>query len=357
MLTGMPDGDSATLRISVASPRDFTLALRRPYWAVEGFSVKVNGQPVTLEPEPRETSRRSGRGGYSGPRTVSSYVEIARTWKNGDSVEVSMPKTLRLEAIPDNPRRAAILWGPLVLAGDLAEQRPNRRPDAATAGQPAVPALIAANRPPADWLKPRDNDPGLFTTAPGVSSDGDITFHPFYKLHRRAYGVYWSFFTPQEWEQRAAEYAAAAEKQRKLDAATVAFAQPGEMQPERDYNFQGEESSPARYMERPARRAAKWFSFDLPVDSARPMTLAVTYNTDEPAARSFDILVDGTKIGEQELTRKSPEQVARFFDVEYTIPPALVKDKQKVTVRFQASKGNEIGSVYGLRMIRADAER
>jgi hypothetical protein len=29
----------------------------------------------------------------------------------------------------------------------------------------------------------------------------------------------------------------------------------------------------------------------------------------------------------------------------------------KFTVKFQATKGNEIGAVFGLRMMRADAER
>ncbi len=47
----------------------------------------------------------------------------------------------------------------------------------------------------------------------------------------------------------------------------------------------------------------------------------------------------------------------RFFDVEYPVPAEIVKGKQKVTVKFQAARGNEIGAVFGLRMIRADAER
>ena len=41
-----------------------------------------------------------------------------------------------------------------------------------------------------------------------------------------------------------------------------------------------------------------------------------------------------------------------FFDAEYAIPAALVKGKQKVTVRFQATNGNEIAAVFGIRMIR-----
>src|SRR5437899_12694780 len=110
-------------------------------------------------------------------------------------------------------------------------------------------------------------------------------------------------------------------------------------------------------MDRPARRGAKWFSFDLPVESSHPMTLVVTYNTDEPANRSFEILVDGKRVGQQTIDRRSPEQVSRFFDVDYQIPADLINGKQKVTVRFQAIDGNEIAAVFGLRIVRADAER
>jgi alpha-glucosidase len=42
-----------------------------------------------------------------------------------------------------------------------------------------------------------------------------------------------------------------------------------------------------------------------------------------------------------------------LFDAEYPLPAEFVRDKAKVTVRFQASGGNEIAAVFGLRMIRA----
>jgi hypothetical protein len=102
------------------------------------------------------------------------------------------------------------------------------------------------------------------------------------------------------------------------------------------------------------RRGTKWFSFDLPVDPARPMALVVTYNHDEWQERAFEILVAGQRIAEQTLERRGP---MRFFDKEYPVPAELVKGQQKVTVKFQAAQGKEIGAVYGLRMIRADAER
>jgi len=64
----------------------------------------------------------------------------------------------------------------------------------------------------------------------------------------------------------------------------VAFAQPDEMQPERDYNYQGEDAQVVRLDERPGRRSTNWFSLDVPVDSAHPMKLVVTYKRTNRAA-------------------------------------------------------------------------
>ncbi|MCX6928316.1 MAG: hypothetical protein NT154_34675, partial [Verrucomicrobia bacterium] len=116
----------------------------------------------------------------------------------------------------------------------------------------------------------------------------------------------------------------------------------------------GEDTEPLRLQSRAGRRGTKWFSFDLPVDPAKPMALVVTYNHDEWQERKFDVLVDGTRVGEQTIERRGP---MRFFDVEYAVPADLVKGKQKVTVKFQAGPGSEIGTVFGLRMIRAEAGR
>jgi DUF1680 family protein len=328
--TSFPEGDSAILRVTTQAPRPFTLALRRPHWAQDGFAVKVNGEAVTELPAPE------------------SYVALTRTWKTGDVVEVSLPKALRLEPVPDNPRRAAILWGPLVLAGDLGPED-----DFPAWRTGAVPSLVAAERPVADWLKPVAGQPGSFRSQ-GVGREADVDFAPFYRLHRRTYAIYWDFYTPPEWEKRAAEYAAERERQRKLGLATVGFVQPGDMDSERAFAFKGEESMPDRDVGRACRRGRKWFSFDLPVEATRPMAVVTTYYQDEWRTRTFDILVDGQKVGEQTIERGG---VPRFIDVEYAIPAALVKDKNTVTVRFEATGGNEIAGVYGVRVIRADAQR
>jgi hypothetical protein len=129
------------------------------------------------------------------------------------------------------------------------------------------------------------------------------------------------------------------------------------MQAERDFNQLGEGSQPVRAEGHFGRNATKWFSFDLPVDTAHPLTMVVTYSNDNAGAGACDVLVDGKKVGEQTGARRSPEQEIHFFDVEYPLPADLVTDKKKVTVRFEATSGRSTPSVFGIRIVRSDLER
>jgi hypothetical protein len=234
-----------------------------------------------------------------------------------------------------------------VLAGDLGPEI-NRRTSASD-----VPVLVASEQPVANWLKPVDGKPGTFRTA-GVGLKEEVDFVPFYQLPRRRYAVYWDMYTPSEWTRKETEFRAQQEKQKKLDAATIGFAQPGQMQAERDFNQQGEGSSPVRAEGHFGRNAAKWFSFDLPVDPAHPLMLIVTYSNDNAGLSACDVLVDDKKVGEQTGARRSPEQELHFFDVEYQLPADLVTDKKKVTVRFNATGGKSTPSVFGIRIVRSD---
>jgi uncharacterized protein len=333
MKTDFPLGESAAVKIRTKTPKKFMLALRRPYWAGDGFSVKVNGQSLKdLSP-------------------ADSYVKITRVWRQNDTVELNLPKVLRKEPLPDNPNRMAVMWGPLVLAGDLgAEVRGNENEEESPPA-PSAPAIVVADEPVQQWLKPESGKPGWFKTT-GVGLAQEIEFAPFYELPRRKYAVYWDVFTPEEWNKRSAEYKAEQEKQEKLQAATIAFAQPGEMQSERDFNEQGEDTAPVLWRGRHGRGGKGWFSFDVPVENTHPVALWVTYGGEGYRKSTFDILIDGKKVGTYIAPPRSPEQDVRFVDTNYTIPAELVGGKSKVTVRFQATDGNEIRGVFGLRTVR-----
>jgi hypothetical protein len=213
-----------------------------------------------------------------------------------------------------------------------------------------------------NWLKPVDGKPGVFRTVNAnlqstvsTSVPSNVEFQPFYEMARKRYAIYWDVFSPAEWKKKSEAYEAEEARKRKLDSATVAFAQPGQMQTERDYNQQGEDTTPVQIMGRYGRQGTKWFSFDLPVDASHPTTIIVTYSNDARARRGeFEVFADGTKIGEQSIERRSPQIDLRFFDVEYKLPAELVAGKQKITVKFQAKDGAAIPGVFGIRTVRAD---
>ena len=334
MDTTLPEGETATLKLTMPRPRTFTLVFRCPSWVNVGFTVKVNGKEVR---------------DYFGP---ASYGHLKRRWKTGDTVSFVLPKTLWFEALADNQNRGALMWGPLVLAADLG---PERR------GGPTepIPSLVTDEKPVVEWLQPVPDSLGVFRTARAGRNLEDqaqeVEFLPFYRLHRRTYAVYWDLYNRDEWSKKIEELVAQRAKQQKLEAATVAFLQPGEGEREKAFNQQGEETTPERVLGRAGRRAKKWFSFDLPVESGKPLTLVVTYNPEERAKRTFEIMVDGQRVGEGTIERFPPgSPTGRFYDLDYQIPPELVKEKKKVTVRVQATGGNETATVFGLRIVRAD---
>ncbi len=337
--TDFPMDEEVEVRLAMEGERELALVLRRPHWVGEGFGVQVNGEETRVD-----EWVPGGEGGES------SFVRVRRTWSDGDRLRLRLPKRLRLEALPDNPQRVAILWGPLVLAGDLGGEEVQPWGAAGAAGLETVPVFVAAGRPVEDWLRPVEEKPGWFRTQ-GVGRDREVEFAPLYQLHERTYGVYWDLFTEGEWSVREVEIAAEREARRRLEEATVGYVQPGEMQAERDAGMQGEGTRPDRVMGRAGRRGDGWFSFELPVEPRHAMVLVVTYNRDEWRERTFDVLVDGVVVGRQRIERRG---ALEFFEVEYPVPSEVVVGKEKVRVSFEATGGNETGCVFGVRMVRAE---
>lgn len=325
--TRFPESDAVTLTFKSRKPVALALRLRYPGWAKDGVSVSVNGKPQAVGAKP------------------GSYVEVRRTWKTGDRLDMKIPMSLRLEAMPDNPNRAAILYGPVVLAGELAPED-----EAKVGGLVFVPAMVSENRPVAQWVKPVAGEPLTFRTE-RAGQPRDVTLYPFYKMHGRRYSVYWDLFTQQQWSARSLEYAQELLRARQLELMTADFAQPGAMQSERDHNMQGERTQAGEHSNRKWRHATDggWVSFDMKVPADRGAALVVSYWGSDAGDRTFDILVDGVKVATQTLNNDKPGQ---FFDVTYPIPGELTLGKQKVTVRFQARPGNTAGGLYGLRMLK-----
>src|SRR5207302_1141563 len=78
MDTGFPEGETAKLVLTPTAPRQFTLALRRPYWAGEGFAVKLNGEPLRHGGDEKENVDREAARGRR-PRCLCSSPPTGRS--------------------------------------------------------------------------------------------------------------------------------------------------------------------------------------------------------------------------------------------------------------------------------------
>ena len=359
MQTSFPDGDAATITVSLPKPASFTLAVRRPYWAGDGFAIAVNGaalpQPKLATLQDPVAGGRAGGVANESEAPASTYVYITRTWANGDTVSLTLPKSLRLEPAPDDANVVAIMWGPLALAADNGP-RDNKRGEEDPSGP--VPALVSATRDPEQFLAPTGRVGEFRTKADTrwLNKDGSappLTFAPFYRTHRRTYSVYVDLLDEPSYRAlraaRDAEVARAAAK----DGATIGRVTVGDAVQEKGANYQSEPATrnTAKMAGRASRGGMGWFSYDLRTDGTVPMTLAVTYFNEQglPApVGSFAIVVNGMTIAHY-----APNHArSGFYETDYAIPDALTLGKKTVTVRFEAAAGGRIVPVYGVRLVR-----
>lgn len=326
MTTGFPAEQGAAIEMKCEKPVRFALMVRYPYWAKEGVEVRVNGKKQKVKQLP------------------GSFVAVERTWKSGDVVNINLPFTLRLESMPDDSNRVAVMYGPLVLAGDLGPVN-----DTASRDAMYVPVLMTARRDPSAWLKPVEGKVNTFMTV-NTGRPRDVELRPFYTIYDRRYTIYWDLFDEKGWETKKAEYTAALEMAKKLKDAEIDFVQPGEMQPERNHNFNGEKTTPGGFKERANRESrGGWFSFRMKVLPDIPVSVVAEYWGGFPGAKTFDIEADGKVIATENISNKKDGE---FITVQYDIPESVTKGKTHVTVTFRAHQNNTAGPLFGLRTIR-----
>ncbi|MBN2311640.1 MAG: glycoside hydrolase family 127 protein [Candidatus Hydrogenedentes bacterium] len=310
-VTRFPEEEGTTFRFHLGRSVKLALRVRRPYWATEGMEVRVNGEAVRAEAKP------------------GAYAVIERRWRDGDEVQADVPMGLHASPMPDDPEVVAVVYGPVVLAGLVEE--------------PVYFVGDAAD--PAAWLAPVADKPLTFVTK---GQRAAVTFIPLNRVVEERYGVYFPVIEEGGARHRAIlaeEEAARRRAERAVDR--VAADDPDS---EKAHNLQGDKTAAGAWRGKGWRHAPDgWFSWDLAVLPDAPMTLVCVYWGDDVPPRTFDILVDGTKIATQSLNRDKPDA---FFEVEYAIPEALTKGKNQVSVRFQAHQGNTAGGVFECAVLK-----
>jgi hypothetical protein len=179
--TDYPRDDRTELTVKASIEAPLTLRVRAPRWAAGDLGFSLNGRRLEVDGTP-------GR-----------YASIERRWKKDDRLVITVPMSVRTEPLRGAADTVALLYGPVVLAGDLgpvprSRTVPYAEDQAANldAEPVAVPLLIGN---PDSVAASLERLPGgrLIFQAGGII-DGrrkNVTLRPFAELHYRHYNVYW----------------------------------------------------------------------------------------------------------------------------------------------------------------------
>ncbi len=318
----IPENNNIVLTITGKKPGKFTIRIRKPYW-VKQSEIRINGKKI---------NEFIGEDGY---------WAVERNWRNGDKISVYLPSDLHYEAMPDNPDRRAIFYGPIILAGNFGTVPLDPAQN--------IPVFVTPEKDANQWLRQEN---GLVFTSIGNTYPENVELRPFNEMVTEHYTVYWDFFTPNQWTVQQKVYEQERLKQQDIEARTISLFRPGEMQPERDHNLKGEKMHTGESNTRKWRAAEPggFLSFDMDVDPEKRNILTMTYWGQDNRNSTFNILVNDTVIATEDINKYKEN---RFYEIDYKIPVELTKGKRKITIILKEAKNNNnIGPFYLARIAR-----
>ncbi len=319
--TTFPEEEKFRLIIRTPAATKLTLRIRKPFWATKGMMFTCNGKMLEYKIE-------------------NGFAVIYGRFKNNDILECTVPMELYTEAMPDNKERIAFKYGPLVLAGLLGKDRPDP--------VIGVPVLLTSDKNVGNWVQ-RTDMPLRFKLK-NVGKPFDPELVPFYTVYDQYYSVYWDYFTPAAWETLRLDYENEKRRIRSIELRTIDDFRMGEMQPERDHKLVASERSYVdEALGRKGREARRdnYFSFVMKVEPGA--SLLFTYLGDDKD-RSFDLLVDGKII---QTVHWSGGKTGKFYDMEYSLPSALIEGKSEITIRVEANHGKTAGRIFNVKTLRS----
>jgi DUF1680 family protein len=196
--TNYPEEGRSRFTFSCKQAVRLAIHIRRPWWATTDFRIVVNGRPQAIS-------------GTSG----SGYALVERTWQDGDKLEVIMPLSFRMEGFTDNPQRAAVMYGPLVMAGITEYRNPFSVIQASD--EQFLQTLQPVEGKALEFTAPAS----IFRTSPFTVANRPLTLRPFYATFGDAYALYWDIVAPATFTTQSAILQAELDRIKSLDAQTV----------------------------------------------------------------------------------------------------------------------------------------
>ena len=339
--TAFPEEEATSLLFTMKKARTFTVKFRVPEWAdVSQMTLTVNGEKQTVN-------------------ASDGYVQLQRTWQNGDKVKLSLPMSLRAVRLPDGSPNYSFLYGPVVLASRMGKQdQAGLFADDSRGGHIAggpqwslqdMPVLVGDTADVLSHIRKVDGKPLTFQlTGLYPSRYEGMTLEPFNRLYECRYMVYWPMVSTERLKAQQEALAAAERKRQALEAATADKVICGEQQPESDHFIQSERSRTGSDNDRHWRSAEKegWFSYRMRTNGRAVNSLRLEYMADDAA--SLMLSVDG---GQSVMVKLEGGRGMKTAVVEL---PENVEGKEVLTVKFSPEGQGVTPRLYEVRLMDSE---
>ena len=375
--TSFPYEAQTTLTVGKAGT--YTIAIRHPWWVGEGFAIAVNG---------------SAFDGFPVEKGTASYVELSRTWAEGDIITVSLPMELRYTPCPNYTDYIAFQYGPILLAAQTStsnEEEATTKHLRYEAGMqneyghegrmdhaPSCCGKILSLTSAPLLIGNRDGENGVLSkvTATDLSAlrftlnastdvmEGytwnTLTLQPFYQIHHARYSCYWYQQTAENYANSpmAAEEAAKAA----IETRTLDFVGTGEQQSEaghyREFLYSGSGSYSDEFYRDAASGGYIQYTLGYEGEAIESGLSVLCRFTQADGGRKATLYVDGTAIANiQALGEFNGADDKGFYNVEYPIPAHLMRDasgniKKSFVIRLAADKGTVVPGLYYIRLMK-----
>ena len=310
--TGFPESPGTRLIIQAKKPVTFALKIRVPKWSDHGVGVSINGKETQVTSSP------------------GSYLILERSWRNGDRIDVKFQMSLHLDPMPDDPTIAAIMYGPIVLAGKLDE---GGLADSLRYGPmgPQLPPVLApifvTNGGTLDsWIERVPGNRLKFRTK-GIGTPRDVELVPLKDIADERYAVYWNFFTKPAWEEARRESERLAGK--RLDTFVI-----GDQISETAHNLVGNEILRGSDAGKPWVSTKDWFNLSMKVLIDRPVDLRLTYAKGD-TGRAYAIAIDDIPVHVKPATKELADGTVEEV---YQIPLTMTHGRRTSLVSFQSRR-------------------
>jgi hypothetical protein len=294
-------------------PQQFSVYLRLPGWTNTNYQISINGKNEKINIKP------------------GNYIVIKRKWKDGDRIEYLLPMPFSTINIPGNKKVKALCYGPIVLSANLSE---------------GEPAILVSNGQIEKEIILESTHPLRFKI-PKADGQSFYKLVPYYE-NMGVMAVYFDTFNSEEWQATKKTYLLKINKAQYLAQHTLDQISLGEMQPERDHQFDSYKCTLGERLNRKIRETEVngWMEFTMNVVPNQKNIISTLFYGNN-GSRTYDIYVDG-KFMTTDIIHWMGDQ---FVERSYEIPIDLIRDKNQVRIRFSAKGDGMVPPVTEVRII------